>query len=268
MVKAAFVNRPGLVRVEPPVRALVALSILGVLLASPLARAQAPAGSPPPSGPPPAITPEHQAQVRAQLEQESRAAQGPGIYAQEARDVDAARYQAWVARGKAAKRGPFRLGDRLSGVDTGGYFAAYGGRDGLFAIGSRVAGRVGLWRWLELEGRAYVASEVFQGFHFVTTAAVLSMRAEVAVSGSSTLYATLGAGAEAPLTGGARTPDGALLVPLSLGVSACIVNLGDAGCGGIMVESTFGIRVPFGGADEMRIVRGYVAFNFGPALVF
>lgn len=249
-------------------RSLAALPALCVLVAAPLARAQAPVGGPPPSGPPPAITPEHQAQVRAQLEQESRAAQERDIYAQEARDVDAARYQAWVARGQAAKRGPFHLGERLSGFDTAGYFAAYGGRDGLFAIGSRVAGRVGLWRWLALEGRAQVASEVFQGFHFVTTAAVLSMRAEASVSGSSTVYATLGAGAEAPLTGGARTPDAALLLPLSLGVSFCVVNLGDAGCGGVVIESTFGVRVPFGGADEMRIVRGYVAFNFGPSLVF
>lgn len=261
-------NLPALVPVEPPLRALAALPFLCVFAAAPLARAQMPASAPAPSGPPPAITPAHEAETRAELERESRAAQERDIYAQEARDVDGARYQAWIARGQAAKPSNFRLGERLSGVDVAGYFAGFGGGNGPFAVGSRLSARVGLWRWLELEGRASVASETIDRFHFVTTSAVLSMRAEVTTSGSGTVYATLGAGAEAPLMGGARTPDASLLVPLSVGITTCIVKLGATGCAGIVMDFTFGLRIPFGGADDLRVVRGYVTLGFGPALVF
>jgi hypothetical protein len=221
-----------------------------------------------PAGPPPNITPEHEAQVRAELEQQAVAAQSQDIYAQSAREVDRERYEAWIARGAEKKPTGFRLGDFvLGGANIAGVFSVYGGGRNALSIGSRAQGHVTLWRWLSLEGRAAIASEVFEGLHFPTTSGVLSMRAEGVINERGTVFATLGAGAEAPFGGGARTPDASLLVPLSLGVELCVVALGD-GCGGVVIESTFGLRVPFGGAEEMRIPRGFLAFNLGPTVLF
>ena len=223
---------------------------------------------PPPSGPPPAITPVHEAEVRAGLEQESRAAQERTIYAQSATDVDRERYDAWVARGNELKPSGFDLRDNVAGgVDVAGAFTAYGGRGNLFSVSSRVMGHVALWRWLQLEARGALASEVFEALHFVTTAGVLSMRAEVVTNHRGTVYASLGAGAEAPLGGGARTPDASLLIPLSLGTTFCAVAIGH-GCVGATLEFTLGLRVPFGGDDALRVPRGYVALNLGPAVLF
>ena len=246
-------------------RAFSVLLVATAVMSTATARAD---DLPPPSGPPPAITPAHEAEVRAGLEQESRAAQERTIYAQSAADVDRERWAAWVARGNELKPSGFDLPDAVAGgVDVAGAFTAYVGRGGLFSVGSRVMGHVALWRWLQLEARGYLASEVSGRLHFATTAGVLSMRAEVVTNHRGSVYASLGAGAEAPLGGGARTPDASLLLPLSLGASFCAVAIG-RGCFGATIEFTLGLRVPFGGDDTLGMPRGYVAFNLGPAVLF
>lgn len=249
-------------------RAVAALLCACALTSTSLARADLPPDLPPPSGPPPAITPAHEAQVRAELEQQSRAAEERDIYAQSATEVDRERYDAWVARGNELKPTGLTLGDTVAGgVAIAGTVTAYGGRGNLFSVGSRALGHVALWRWLQLEARGSVASEVFDGLHFVTTSGVLSMRAEVVTNHRGSLYASLGAGAEAPLGGGARTPDAALLIPLSLGATICAVAIGH-GCAGAGFEFTAGLRVPFGGDAALSMPRGFIALTLGPAVLF
>ena len=249
-------------------RAFAALLVVGAVTSASLARADSPPELPPPSGPPPAFTPAHEAQVRAELEQQSRVAQERDIYAQSATEVDRERYDAWVARGNERKPTGYDFRDTVAGgASVAGTFTAYAGRGGLFSVGSRALGHVALWRWLQLEARGSISSESFEGWQFVSTSGVLSMRAEAVTNNRGSVYASLGAGAEAPLSGGARTPNAALLVPLSLGATLCAVAIGH-GCAGAVLEFTFGLRVPFGGADALSVPRGYFAFNVGPAVLF
>ncbi len=223
---------------------------------------------PQPSGPPPSITAEHTAQVRAELERAARQQNEGRLYAEEQQKLEAARYQAWVERGRAQKPSPFALEDDMHGVDAAAYLASFGGRGTAGAFGMRLAGHVSLGEWLGLEARIAIASEVFDQRQFVTTGGLLGVRAETTMSRRGWAYASLGGGVERALSGGAAVPDATVLTQVTLGALVCVVPI-DRGCGGFAVELMAGLRVPVGGDDHaLRLPRGYVGGGLGVGFLF
>lgn len=239
-------------------------SIAVLLCASRTAFAQVPT----PSGPPPAITPEHTAQTRAELERTARQQNEQRIYAEEQQKLEGARYQAWVERGRAKKPSAFALEDDMHGVDAAAYVSAFGGRGTAGAFGMRVAGHVSLATWLGLEARVAIASEAFDQRHFVTTGGLFGVRAETTMNRRGWAYASLGGGVERALSGGSAVPDASILTQATVGALVCVVPI-DRGCGGFAVEVMAGLRVPVGGDDHaLRLPRGYLGGGLGVGFLF
>jgi hypothetical protein len=239
----------------------IALVCLGLLGLSSRARAQAP------SGPPPARTPQHEAEVRRDLEAASVQRQAGAVYAEEQAALDRRRYDAWIARGQAAQPSPFRLGSRPFGVDLLGE-ARVTASSGV-SIGTRLGGYVPVLEWLGAEARLTLASEAFRRGHDVTGGVYLGARASTPLAKGALVFAALGLAIERSFTGAAGTPSAVFVPALTVGVRRCVVALAnDAGCVALAFDVAGVLRLPTDGDPELGRARAGFSFAIGPAVLF
>lgn len=239
----------------------LALAGLSVLVLSSLAHAQAP------TGPPPARTPQHEADVRRELDAASVQRQAGAVYAEEQGALDRRRYDAWIARGQAAQPSPFRLVSRPIGVDLLGEsrFTASSG----IAIGTRLGCYVSVLEWLGVEGRVTLASEAFRRGHDVTGGVYLGARVSTPLAKGALVFAGLGLAVERSFTGDYGVPSAVLVPALTVGVRRCVVALpSDAGCVALAVDFAGVLRLPTDGDSELRRARAGFSFALGPAVLF
>lgn len=239
----------------------LALAGLSVLVLSSHARAQAPTGPPPPR------TPQHEAEVRRELDAASVQKQAGPVYAEESSALDRRRYDAWIARGQAAQPSPFRLVSRPIGVDLLGEVRMTASSG--IAIGSRLGGYVSVLEWLGVEGRVTLASEAFRRGHDVTGGVYLGARASTPLSKGALVLAGLGLAVERTFTGDGGAPSAVFVPALTLGVRRCVVALpSDAGCVAFAIDLAGVLRLPTDGDSELRRARAGFSFAIGPAVLF